>query len=230
MTNRVTRWAIATIGALCLVSLPGVSAATSFFFTSGTATITATAGASTVVAATVINIDGLFVDFDDTGSGQLVDFLITFPQSPLLNLSTPYGGFDQVVIESADISPGVGFNNISNVNVGGGVYTFLAGPTDINGVYSAYDSTLTNAPVLNVPVPFTVTSYINGTVNVILGTLELNGITLTQLPGGLFGEPNNLVVKADIMFTGLVPEPGTGLLVGMGLTMMAMKRRSRQTH
>jgi hypothetical protein len=230
MMNRATRWAIATMGALCLASLPGVSAATSFYFTSGSATVTATAGGSSVLSATVVAIDGVFIEFDEAGNGQLVDFDITLPQSGTLNLSTPYGGYDQVVIESADLSPGIGFSNLNNQNLGGGIYTFLAGPTDINGVYSASDSTLTNPPMMNVPVPFVDTSLLSGTVNVTLGTLELTGITLTMLPGGAFGEANDLVVKADISFTGLVPEPGTGLLMGVGLTLMTIRRRSRISH
>jgi hypothetical protein len=230
MTNRATRWVIAAIGALCLASLPGVSAATTFYFTTGSATVTATAGSSTVLSPTVVTINGVFVDFDESGNGQLVDFDITLPQSATLNLTTPYGGYDEVVIESADLSPGVGFNNLNNQNLGGGIYTFLAGPTDINGVYSASDSTLTNPSMMNVPVPFTDTSYISGTVDVTLGTLELTGITLTKLPAGLFGETDDLVVKADITFTGLVPEPGTGLLVGVGVTLMAIRRRSRISH
>jgi len=227
MTNRANLWAIVTIGAVALISLPGVSAATTFFFSTGSATVTATAGGNTVLSATVVSLDGVFIEFDASGNGQLVDFLITLPQSPTLTLTSPYGGYDEVVIESADLSPGIGFGNLSNQNLGGGVYSFLAGPIDINGVYSASDSTLTNPPQLNVPVPFTDTSFINGTVDVTLGTLELLGLTLTRLPAAFFGETNDLVVKADIMFTGLVPEPGTGLLVGAGLTLMAIRRRSR---
>lgn len=230
MTNRATRWAIAAIGTLCLISLPGLSAATSFYFTSGTATITATSGASTVLSTTVVSIDGLFVDFDESGSGQLVDFFISVPQTPVLTLTTPYGGYDEVVIESADISPAIGFSNLNNQSVGGGVFTFLAGPTDINGVYSAMDSTLVTPALMNAPVPFTDTSLINGTVDITLGTLELTGITLTRLSGAFFGEANDLIVKADIVFTGVVPEPGTALLLGLGLSLMAIRRRSIESH
>jgi hypothetical protein len=215
--------AAALIATLGLASSP--ANATVYTFTSGTATITATAGATTVMSGTVVSLTGVFVDFDDTGNGTLVDFLITLGPTPLLPLTTPYGGYDQVVIESADISPGIGFTNLFNLDQGGGLYSVLASPLDINGVYSASDSAAITPPVNNVPVPFTDTSAINGTVNIAMGTLELTGITLTSLPAGLFpGESDDLVVKADIAFTGMVPEPATGMMLSLGLLWMGSRR------
>ena len=214
----------ALAAAVALVS--GTASATVFTFTSGTATITATAGATTILSGTIVPLTGVFVEFDSAGAGSLDDFLITLGPTATLALDTAYGGFDQVVIESADVSPGIGFTNLFNQNLGGGLYSVLASPLDTNGVYSASDSTLTNPPVNNVPVPFTDTSSINGSVNIVMGTLELTGITLTSLPAGLFpGESDDLVVKADLAFTGVVPEPGTGLLVGLGLIAIATRRR-----
>ncbi len=218
---------LALLGFVSLSVLPCTASATTFFFTGGTATVTATAGADTVLGATVIPLDGAFINFDPLGAGDLVDFSITIPQTSTLNLTTDYGGYDEVVIESASLAPGVGYTNINNQSLGGGVYTFLAGPIDIEGVYSASDSTNTNPPVMDVPVPFTDTSLLVGTVDTTLGTLELTGLTLTQLPAAAFGETDNLVVKADILFTGVVPEPSTGLLVGVGMALMTIRRRSR---
>ena len=209
--------ALASVLSLTLAVTPGTATALTYGFTSGTVTITATAGVNTVMLPTVVPMTGVFVEFDDTGAGALVGFLVTLGPTATLSLTTPYGGFDEVVIESADVSPGVGFTNLFNQDLGGGLYSVLAAPLDTNGVYSASDSTLVNPPVMNVAVPFSDTSAINGTVDINLGTLELTGITLTQLPAALFGETDNLVVKADLTFTGVVPEPSTALLVGLGL-------------
>lgn len=214
------------IAAAALIASP--AAATVYTFTSGTATITATAGATTIMTATIVPLTGVFVDFDtaaNAGDGELVDFNITLGPTAVIPIS-PYGGYDEVVIESADISPGAGYTNLFNSNLGGGLYSLFATPLDTNGVYSAYDTSLVNPDVTNVPVPFSDTNSINGTVNIAMGTLELTGITIAQLPAGLFpGETENLVVKADIAFTGMVPEPATGLLVSLGLLWVGARRR-----
>lgn len=205
---------------------PGTASALTYNWTSGTVTISATAGADVILAPVQVPMDGVFVEFDDTGAGTLVDFLITIPTTPLLMLTQPYGGYDQFEIESADLSPGVGFTNLFNQNLGGGLYSVLASPLDANGVYSAYDSTMTNPPLANIAVPFTDTSSINGTVNIMMGTLELTGITLAQVPAGFFpGEVDDLEIKADLLFTGSVPEPATGLLFGLGLAVVLGARR-----
>jgi hypothetical protein len=211
------------VAAFVAFLIPGAAAAATFNWTSGTVTISATAGADIVLASISVPTDGVFVEFDATGAGSLVDFLITIPTTSLLSLEQPYGGFDQFVVESASVKPGIGYTNLFNQDLGGGVYAVLASPLDIDGQYSAIDSTATNPPVSNIPVPFTDTSAINGTVNITLGTLELTGITITELPAGFFpGATDNLVVKADIFFTGMVvPEPGTGLLLGLGLLAVA---------
>jgi len=151
--NRTASWALAALGTMCLMLLPGTAAATTFFFTPGTALVTATSGQSTVLSETLIPLSGAFVTFDATGDGQLVDFDITIPQTSVLGLDTPYGGYDEVVIESADLMPGVGFSNLFNTDVGGGVYTFLAGPIDIDGVYSASDSTARPPPTESTSPP-----------------------------------------------------------------------------
>jgi len=228
MTKRSVRLPAALIGAVTVAALmlsTGQAWATTFSFTSGSATITATAGANTILSDVTVPLDGAFVEFDDTGSGSLVDFLITLVDNTQLTLDSFYGGYDMVTVESADISPGPGFANLFNQSAGGGLFSFLASPVDTNGVYSATDSTATKAPSGSLPVPFTDTNSINGSVNINTGTLELTGITLTSLPALAFDETDDLIVKADLTFTGMVvPEPGTALLFGTGLLLLVGRR------
>ena len=106
---------------------------------------------------------------------------------------------------------------------GPGQYSFLAGPIDIDGVYSIPPA------AMNYAVPFTDDSYLSGSIDVNMAYFTLTGITLTELPGIAFGEAGDLQVKADITFTGMfvIPEPGTAGLVAMGLIGMAAARRAR---
>jgi hypothetical protein len=211
---------------LLLVASPAIAAPVTYNFTSGTATVTATTdpGGATVLSTTVLPLDGVFVDFD-AGTIDLTDLLITIPTTGVISLATPYGGYDQIVIESATISPGVGFGTLLGQDDGGGNYSFLVGPMDIDGVYSASDSTLVNPPAMNMPVPFTDNSLISGSINIDTGTLTLSGITLTTLSGAAFGETDDLSIKADIVFVGVVPEPSAATLFGLGVVVIGCTRR-----
>jgi len=214
--------------ALCLTR--GATAAPiTYYYTGGSATVTANTSVTSAVVleATVLPLDGAFVTFDDA-TFELLDLCFTIPTSSVLNVSPSaggYGGYDQFVIDSATIKPGVGYTPIFGVPLGGGVYSYLAGPLDIDGTYSAFDSNGITPTVWYQSAPFTDDSLLNGTLNTNTFTLELNGITLTEFPGAFVGEAEDLVIKADIIFIGAVPEPGTGLLMGMGLVGLAMRSR-----
>lgn len=57
----------------------------------------------------------------------------------------------------------------------------------------------------------------------ILDKVTLGGVTLSDE----FGSDHDFEVVADIVFVGtLVPEPGSGVLVGLGLGLLARRRRS----
>jgi len=217
-------------GLVCLFVLllsAGTAVATpvTFYFSSGTAHITATAGATIVVDDT-IGLDGVFVTFDPDVP-EVVDFAITAPQSdPIMMLST-YGGFDTFVVESASIVPGGSFANFSVSPTGPNTWSFLIGPVDVAGVYSAWNSLGPPPdPVMNLDAPFTGTSFLNGSIDTDLMTFELLGVTLADLLGSNFGETQDLIMKADITWTGAIPEPGTGALLATGLAGgTALRRR-----
>ena len=69
----------------------------------------------------------------------------------------------------------------------------------------------------------------NGTllVNTVTGNISLLGVTIGVVPPS-GGELYPLVIKGDFFFRGLVPEPGTALLVGGGIVgLLAAGRRIR---
>lgn len=216
---------------VCLFALSAQAVPTTLNLTSGSVTVTATTSVTgqTVMSATTVPMDGSFVTFDDA-TIDLVDFLFTVPQTNTISLNgAVWGGYEELVIESATIQPGVGYGTLFNNDLGGGVYTFLAGPTDIDGVYSTTDLDGVLPPINNLPINVTDTSLINGTIDTNQLTLELTGITLATLPGAGFGESEDLVVKADILFTGQIPEPGSAALLSFGVTWVAIRaRRTRK--
>ena len=200
---------------------------TTYYFSSGSAHITATAGASLIVSETIA-LDGAWVTFD-SAIPEVIGFSITAPQSAPISMLTPYGGFDTFVVESATVTPGTSYSNFAIAPTGPNTWGFLVGPVDVAGIYSASHTSGTPAPVSNAAVPFTGMSFLNGSINTDTLTFELLGVTLVELNGAILGETEDLIVKADITWSGTVPEPGTGILLGSGLIALAVRRRSTLT-
>lgn len=194
-----------------------------YFFTSGSAQVTATAGATPIVNET-IGLDGIFVTFDPM-TPEVIDFSITAPQTAPLSTINDYGDYDTIVIESAVITPGGGFSNFFITPTGPTSWSFLVGPVDVAGVYSASHTSGVPLPAMNIPVPFVGSTFLNGTIDTDSMTFELVGVTLAELSGAGFGESEDLIVKADLTWTGAVPEPGTALLLTTGLIGMSTMRR-----
>jgi hypothetical protein len=121
------------------------------------------------------------------------------------------------------LTPDVGYSS-AGMFLGAGQYSVQMGPVYVDSVYSAEDSNNVNPPVYDVPLPFTNPS-LNASVDTDLVIFEMIGVTLGVIPGALVGESADLIVKGDITFVGIVPEPGTGLLMALGLSGIAVLRR-----
>ena len=57
--------------------------------------------------------------------------------------------------------------------------------------------------------------------------VSIVGVTLNALDGATYGEASDLTVLANFSVNSvvLIPEPGTALLVGSGLLILAARRR-----
>jgi hypothetical protein len=203
-----------------------------FYFTSGTAVITASTPSNSVLGSTTVTLNGAVVVFDPSPAGplvaDLVSFSITAGTTPLIMLDNAYGGFDQIVIESVELSPGTGYATTA----ASGSYPIFdvdVGPVDIDAFYAAsFSGGPPPAPVSGQPISSTA-STLSATVLTDTMQLLMDGITLFTLDGADFGETEDLVVKADIEWFGTVPEPGTASLLGLGLAALAAGRRAHRS-
>jgi hypothetical protein len=57
--------------------------------------------------------------------------------------------------------------------------------------------------------------------------IALDGITLGSIDPDGPGPLLPIVLKGDFIFNGVVPEPGTAILLGVGLAAVGARRRSR---
>jgi hypothetical protein len=142
-----------------------------------------------------------------------------------LSLSAPYGGYDEITIEAASLTSDVGFGALVPPSLGSSSYTVLVGPLTVNGTWGAIDSTSTNPPQSGVPIAYAVPS-LTAVTNAI-PLLSIVGVTLHSLDGASFGEASDLTILANFTVNSVVviPEPGTAMLLGLGLAVLAASRR-----
>jgi len=203
----------------------GAARATTYTFTSGYATVTATYAAATIAGPANIPLTGTQVTFN-TGPASLTSFDFDAAGPNVIPLVGALAGHS-ITLSNVQIAPGAGPPPYTNYSVTGGPSTFnyVVGPVDVTG------TAVISGPSVNTAGPFAYTNpSLSGQIQTGPGTLTLNGITLGVIAvpasGPFLG--GNVTVKADIVFTG-VPEPGTALLLGGGLVLAAAAgRRGRR--
>ena len=137
-----------------------------------------------------------------------------------ISLSTAFGGYDEITVESAILEGTMVFATTASTGVPT-LFTVVAGPLVVNGSWGATDSNGINAATSGNSIVFDVLSLI-AIVNT-SPAVEIDQVTINSIDGTPFGEPGkHLTIVAS--YNVQTPEPGTGLLVALGLVVLAARR------
>lgn len=193
-----------------------------YFFSSGSATITAEVLGGQVAGPENVTLTGVSVTVDE-GALTLNSISFSTGASTNVTISPAYFGYDTIHIDFALLT------------ATGGTITLLdPGPPAEYG-YSIPNVTVSGQFDATGPfVPAIVDTYFgfvnptaSGTIFIdpIGGQLFLDGITLGVIQP--LGAPYPMTIKGDFVFQGIVPEPGTALLVLSGILGLGAAGRRR---
>jgi len=165
----------------------------------------------------------------DDGTDELLGFSLLFVPGTVLELSEHYGGYDEITLNSVEVFSGPGFTILSTTPSGSG-YSFTASGVAVEGEYVATDSGGLQSPSPPTALP-EFSSYLTGAYEPTTLALSFDGVQIALIDGAPFGESLSLLVQGNFSVTGgspvVIPEPSTGVLLGLGLLVLGSRRRAR---
>lgn len=195
-------------------------------FVTGSASLIVQKSGGAILATPTLDFDGAFAEFD-AATVQLTDLSFTLTPGQMFTLSSPYGGFDQITVDMAELKPALGYAPTTGTGtnpyfgVGGGPMEVVA---EYMASFSGGPPPLPAMAPVTVPIPS-----LTGQVTLgAMATFEISGVTLGILPAASFpGETEDLIILANVVWDGQaepVPEPTVVGLLSLACGFLLLRR------
>lgn len=228
------RWILlATAAVLLLAPTAAMAVPVTYLFTSGEVQLSAVntvTGNSVISGMTPVSVPlgGTFITYDaDLGAeGTILDLQFVALNALNLTLDPAESSLASIIATNAMLINAPGTPD-ATAAVSGGAFTLATQMSaDVTGTFTPAEGGGAFGPV-----PFTsVTSGANGTLLLDGGTLQLAvfGVNLASFGSAANPGGTDVEVKADFFFVSTaVPEPGTALLIGLGLSGLSLVERRK---